>query len=86
MSACRDRLHAINSGGVAHIELQRCGARRRRDGEPCRGRRLPGKHRCKWHGGASTGPKTTLGKRRALQNLRRGQVPSGAVRTDLECA
>lgn len=49
-----------------------CGAKRRRDGQPCQALSVPGKHRCKWHGGCSTGPKTADGKARALANLRRG--------------
>lgn len=49
-------------GGV----LQRtgnCGARTRK-GTPCRAKPLPGKSRCKFHGGASTGPRTPEGKTR----------------------
>jgi hypothetical protein len=49
-----------------------CGARRRSDGQPCQALSVPGKRRCKWHGGCSTGPRTQAGRRRALQNLRRG--------------
>lgn len=51
-----------------------CGGKRRRDGQPCQALSVPGKRRCKWHGGASTGPKTPEGKARALANLRRGAV------------
>lgn len=51
-----------------------CGAKRRRDGQPCQALSVPGKHRCKWHGGCSTGPKTPEGKARGLANLRRGKV------------
>jgi hypothetical protein len=47
-----------------------CGARRRRDGKPCQSLSVPGKKRCKWHGGCSTGPKTQKGKQKALANLR----------------
>jgi hypothetical protein len=47
-----------------------CGARRRRDGEPCQGLSVPGKRRCKWHGGASTGPRTDEGRARSMANLR----------------
>ncbi|MBL8261659.1 MAG: hypothetical protein JNM58_04475 [Xanthomonadaceae bacterium] len=47
-----------------------CGARRRRDGQPCEALSVPGKRRCKWHGGCSTGPQTNQGKKRALSNLR----------------
>ena len=50
-----------------------CGAKRRRDGKPCQALSVPGKHRCKWHGGCSTGPKTVDGKARALDNLRQGR-------------
>lgn len=49
-----------------------CGARRRRDGLPCEALSVPGKRRCKWHGGKSTGPKTESGIRRATQNLKNG--------------
>ena len=47
-----------------------CGAKRRRDGQPCQGLSVPGKRRCKWHGGASTGPRTQQGRATAVANLR----------------
>lgn len=47
-----------------------CGACRRRDGQPCEALSVPGKRRCKWHGGYSTGPKTQDGATRSLANLR----------------
>ena len=50
----------------------RCGARCR-DGHPCRAKGLGRGHRCKNHGGQSTGPKTEDGKRRALEALARGR-------------
>ena len=37
-----------------------CGARTRK-GTECKAKALPGKTRCKFHGGASTGPKTPEG-------------------------
>jgi hypothetical protein len=46
-----------------------CGARTKA-GHPCPTKSLPGKRRCKWHGGASTGPRTPTGKARARANLR----------------
>ena len=46
-----------------------CGARRRRDGKPCEALSVPGKRRCKWHGGCSTGPRTAGGKAKAAANL-----------------
>lgn len=47
-----------------------CGAKRRRDGQACQGLSVPGKLRCKWHGGASTGPRTDEGRARSIANLR----------------
>ena len=61
------RCATVNSAGQARVI---CGARRRRDGEPCQGLSIPGKRRCKWHGGASTGPKTDAGRARSMANLR----------------
>lgn len=49
-----------------------CGAKTQ-SGKPCRAKSLPSKNRCKWHGGCSTGPKTTDGKIKALANLRQNQ-------------
>ena len=46
-----------------------CGAKTQ-SGKPCRAKSLPSKTRCKWHGGCSTGPKTSGGKEIALRNLR----------------
>jgi hypothetical protein len=50
-----------------------CGARRRRDGQPCQGLSVLGKRRCKWHGGASTGPRSDEGRARSLANLRQNK-------------
>jgi hypothetical protein len=48
-----------------------CGARRRRDGQPCEALSVPGKKRCKWHGGMSTGPRTPEGKAKVAAHLPR---------------
>ena len=58
---------AANRAGQARVI---CGAKRRRDGQPCQGLSVPGKRRCKWHGGASTGPRTDEGRARSIANLR----------------
>jgi len=50
-----------------------CGAKRHRDGQPCQAKSEPGKKRCRFHGGRSTGPRTEAGKARALANLKRGK-------------
>ena len=47
-----------------------CGARRHRDGQPCHAKAEPGKARCRFHGGRSTGPRTPEGKARSRANLR----------------
>jgi hypothetical protein len=41
----------------------RCGARRKRTGEPCRAPAMPN-GRCHMHGGAATGPRTAEGRER----------------------
>lgn len=46
-----------------------CGAKRHRDGLPCKAKSEPGKRRCRFHGGRSTGPKTALGRAKSLRNL-----------------
>ena len=70
--AIRAGAHAKNSGSLpagANQAREICGARRRRDGQPCQARSVPGKLRCKWHSGASTGPRTNEGSARAMANL-----------------
>lgn len=47
-----------------------CGAMTRK-GKPCRLKSEPGKRRCKFHGGKSTGPKTPEGKARIAEAQRR---------------
>ena len=47
-----------------------CGARRHRDGKPCQSKSEPGKKRCRFHGGRSTGPRSPEGRARAIANLR----------------
>nr|WP_297781307.1 HGGxSTG domain-containing protein [uncultured Roseovarius sp.] len=42
---------------------RRCRAKTRK-GKPCRAKPLPGKSRCKFHGGMSTGPRTPEGRMR----------------------
>ena len=60
-------------GQTIDVGRLRCGAKRHRDGNPCQALSEPGKRRCRFHGGRSTGPRTPEGKVRALANLRRGR-------------
>lgn len=53
------------------IRGERCEAKTRK-GPPCQCKALPS-GRCKFHGGASTGPTSIEGKLRALQNFLRGR-------------
>lgn len=61
-----------------------CGATRHRDGQPCEARPEPGKRRCRFHGGRSTGPRSAEGRGRALANLRQYRS-LGVETTDSGC-
>jgi hypothetical protein len=54
-------------------DKQRCGARVRHRHGFCRKRPVPGKERCRFHGGRSTGPLTDDGKARSLAAMRAGR-------------
>ena len=59
--------------GTAQWKARRrvaCGAKTRK-GLPCRNRSEPGKRRCKFHGGKSTGPRTAEGRARFAEAQRR---------------
>jgi len=65
-----EALRIINKADLT----RRCGAKTRRS-TSCRAQALPNRRRCKFHGGASTGPRTPEGKERARQAvLRRWQT------------
>ena len=78
------RLAAAESKAEQLAEIQafaatRCGAYARTTGHPCRAPRVPGKRRCRMHGGLSTGPKTLAGKLRALANLKQFRSEAAPV-------
>jgi hypothetical protein len=54
-------------------DKQRCGARVRHRHGFCRKWPVPGKQRCRFHGGCSTGARTEEGKARALAAMRAGR-------------
>lgn len=62
LDAMRARMTSAASGSQNRANQERvvCGAKTQA-GHPCRGKSEPGKRRCKWHGGCSTGPLTTEG-------------------------
>ena len=59
-----------NGGPLRRRERPKCGARNRQ-GEPCAVRVEPGKARCRFHGGLSTGPRTIEGRARVAEAQRR---------------
>ncbi len=56
-----------------------CGARKK-DGERCRSKALHRGSKCKFHGGLSTGARTTAGKARAIAAMRAGWMRWQAAR------
>ncbi|PIV79226.1 MAG: hypothetical protein COW54_05530 [Rhodobacteraceae bacterium CG17_big_fil_post_rev_8_21_14_2_50_63_15] len=59
----------VNSEDREDYCLRVCGARTRK-GTPCKAKALPGKIRCRFHGGLSTGPKTPEGRERIAEAQR----------------
>ena len=49
------------------ITCQRCQAKSKRTKQQCRAPASKGKTKCRFHGGASTGPKTEAGRQRCAQ-------------------
>lgn len=70
-SACARMTLAGPSAKPDSLARVVCGATRHRDGQPCEALSVPGKRRCRFHGGASTGPRTIEGKTKAAANLRK---------------
>lgn len=65
----RARGRVLGSAGAQTFSKQ-CGARTRK-GTACRSRPIPGKRRCRFHGGLSTGPKSPAGRNRIAQAQRK---------------
>jgi transcriptional regulator with XRE-family HTH domain len=63
------RWRARNAKRIAKQRVL-CGAKTRK-GKPCRNLSEPGRHRCKFHGGKSTGPKTAEGRAKIAEAQRR---------------
>lgn len=78
LDAMRARMTSGASRGRSTTRVV-CGAKTQA-GHPCRGKSEPGRRRCKWHGGCSTGPRTTEGRARAIANLRQfSQQDQGVI-------
>lgn len=55
----------LTCGG--RISCLQCSAQSKRTGQQCRAPAIAGKNKCRFHGGKSTGPKTTEGRMRCAQ-------------------
>jgi hypothetical protein len=69
---CSDGITAMAKPGPHGKDKQRCGARVRHRHGFCRKWPVPGKERCRLHGGRSTGALTDDGKARSLAAMRDG--------------
>lgn len=78
------RLADTQAGEARRQAVRRvvCGAQRHRDGLPCRAMSEPGKRRCRFHGGRSTGPTTAEGRKRSLANLMQFRIASSSTKSD----
>lgn len=75
---------SVRLSSIAYqASLRRCGAKRKRDGKPCRHKLVDGSKRCKFHGGLSTGPRTLDGMRKALSCLPQYKANPEALETRL---
>ena len=68
-AACLARRKALDAQAAARLRVI-CGAKTRKGGQ-CRNKSEPGKRRCKFHGGKSTGAKTPEGLARIAEAQRR---------------
>lgn len=62
--------HTLELVRIPKSERPFCHAKRR-DGHKCKARVVPGRTRCRMHGGLSTGPKTEEGRERIRESNRR---------------
>lgn len=75
--------HSSISGLTGQVEMvpTLCGAKTRK-GEPCRAKPVPGRTRCRNHGGLSTGAKTEAGR----EKIRQAQIKRWANEMKLKGA
>ena len=74
------------AGDGAQLDYARrptCGARNRK-GQPCCNKVVPGKRRCRFHGGLSTGPRTVEGRDRIAAAQRRRWASRRSTEADSE--
>jgi hypothetical protein len=62
---------------------ERCGAHARSTGQPCQAQPIPGKKRCRSHGGLSTGPRSVAGLQ-AVGEATRQRMAAGQLKRAVE--
>lgn len=65
MSSNHENVTLLTAGG--RIKCLQCNAKSKRTGIQCRAPAAKGKTKCRFHGGASTGPKTEQGRQRCAE-------------------
>lgn len=65
MSSKLGNITLLTAGG--RITCLQCNAKSKRTGNQCRAPAAKGKTKCRFHGGASTGPKTDQGRQRCAE-------------------
>lgn len=65
MSSNHENVTLLTAGG--RIACLQCNAKSKRTGIQCRAPAAKGKTKCRFHGGASTGPKTEQGRQRCAE-------------------
>jgi hypothetical protein len=69
----REELRRVIQTLAVLVPMLRCGARTRK-GSPCQCKPMPGKRRCRLHGGLSTGARSEAGRARLSEIGRRGGI------------
>ena len=69
--SCWDNIKSAHQARHQERLLQQCMAFCRSTSQPCRMKKVPGKNRCRLHGGLSTGPTTPEGRARIAESNRR---------------
>lgn len=65
MSSNHENVTLLTAGG--RITCLQCNAKSKRTQQQCRAPAAKGKTKCRFHGGASTGPKTEQGRQRCAE-------------------
>jgi hypothetical protein len=84
MSNNHKNITLLTAGG--RIVCLQCNAKSKRTGNQCRAPAAKGKTKCRFHGGASTGPKTDQGRLRCAEARTKTGTDSRKARTERSLA